>query len=55
HQEPFALPRWKPREAILFGREKPINTTAPKKFYCTVLIFTSQEHHLEIHREFVTG
>uniref|UniRef100_A0A1I7V7V3 Uncharacterized protein n=1 Tax=Loa loa TaxID=7209 RepID=A0A1I7V7V3_LOALO len=55
HQDPFAVPFWKPYEAILFGSEKPINMTAPENYYYDVLTFTSQEHHLEIRRKFVTA
>ncbi|EJD73461.1 hypothetical protein LOAG_19118, partial [Loa loa] len=48
HRESFATNHWIPGQAILFGREKPINAIASVHFPFLVSIFTSHKDHLEI-------
>ncbi|EFO16818.2 hypothetical protein LOAG_11685 [Loa loa] len=48
HRKSFAMNHWTPYQAILFGREKPINAIFTAYHPCSVLIFTSYKDHLEI-------
>ncbi|EFO16109.1 hypothetical protein LOAG_12399 [Loa loa] len=53
HRLFFEENHWTPGQAILFGREKPINMIPAACIPCLVLLFTSYKDHLKILDGFV--